>query len=154
MPFLTLRDGDPLYYEVHGDGMPLALVSGLGGALSFWKPQIAALSRHFRLVLHDHRGTGQSSKRPIDFSVEQMADDLIQLLDHLKIERAHTLEAGLRKARGAFRFDAALFHTRYRGYISKRLTGALCGDEFATCGLDTTLRQVVYTQPKATFPAA
>lgn len=89
MPHLTLRDGDPLYYEVHGDGPALALVSGLGGALSFWKPQIAALARHFCLVLHDHRGTGQSSKRLIDFSVEQMADDLLQLFDHLKIERAH-----------------------------------------------------------------
>ncbi len=89
MPLLTLRDQDQLYFEVHGVGPALCLVSGLGGTLSFWKPQVAALARHFRVILHDHRGTGQSSKRLIDFSVEQMADDLIQLLDHLKVDRAH-----------------------------------------------------------------
>ena len=89
MPTLTLRDGDPLYYEVHGDGPPLALVSGLGGTLSFWRPQIAAFAKEFRVILHDHRGTGQSSRRMIDFSVNQMADDLLQLLDHLGVGRAH-----------------------------------------------------------------
>lgn len=73
---------------------------------------------------------------------------------NLKIERAHTLEAGLRKGKGPFRFDATVFHTRYQGYISKRLTGALCGDEFDTCGVDTELRQVVFTQRNATFTGA
>lgn len=87
MPFLTLKDGDRLYYEVHGSGPPLALVSGLGGTLSFWQPNVAALAQRFRVILHDHRGTGQSGRRLIAFSVAQMADDLLQLLDHLGLER-------------------------------------------------------------------
>lgn len=87
MPFLTLKDGDQLYYETHGKGPPLALVSGLGGTLSFWNPNVKALARRFQVILHDHRGTGQSGRRLIPFSVEQMADDLLQLLDHLQVER-------------------------------------------------------------------
>jgi aminoacrylate hydrolase len=87
MPFLTLKDGDRLYYETHGKGPPLALVSGLGGTLSFWDPNVKALAKKFRVILHDHRGTGRSSRRLIAFSVDQMADDLLQLLDHLKLKQ-------------------------------------------------------------------
>ena len=89
MAFCTLQDGEKLYYETHGDGPPLALVSGLGGTLAFWKPHVAAFARRFRVVLHDHRGTGRSSRTRMDYSVDQMVDDLVQLLDHLRIERAH-----------------------------------------------------------------
>jgi aminoacrylate hydrolase len=89
MPFCALKDGEKLYYEVHGSGPPLALVSGLGGVMAFWKPHLGAFAKHFKVVLHDHRGTGQSSRTIMEYSVGQMADDLLQLLDHLKIERAH-----------------------------------------------------------------
>ena len=72
----------------------------------------------------------------------------------LKKEGAGSIELGLRRAVGAFRFDASLFHTRYNGYISKRLTGTLCGDTFDTCGVDTELKQLVYTQRNARFTGA
>jgi aminoacrylate hydrolase len=88
VPVLTLEDGGHLHYEVHGAGPPLLLVPGLGGLGSFWEPQVAPLADRFTVVLHDHRGTGQSSLERIDFSVGQMAADLIALLDHLGIERA------------------------------------------------------------------
>jgi aminoacrylate hydrolase len=89
VPFCTLNDGEKLYYEAHGSGPPLALVSGLGGVMAFWKPHLAAFAKHFKVVLHDHRGTGQSSRTIMDYSVGQMAGDLLQLLDRLGIERAH-----------------------------------------------------------------
>lgn len=73
---------------------------------------------------------------------------------NLKTERAQSIEASLRKARGPFQFDATVFHTQYRGYISKRLTGALCGEDFDTCGVDTEFKQIVYTQRNATFTGA
>ncbi len=91
MPFLTLRDGDRLYYEVHGDGPALALVPGLSGVGSFWAPHLTGLSRRFKVVVHDHRGAGRSSRPAIDYAIEQMADDLVQLLDGLGIERAHLI---------------------------------------------------------------
>ncbi len=81
-----------LYYEVHGAGTPLLLVAGLGGTGSYWRPQIAPFAEYFRVVLHDHRGTGQSTHDTrIRFSVEQMTTDVIGLMDALEIEQAHLL---------------------------------------------------------------
>jgi aminoacrylate hydrolase len=85
---LTLSDGENLYYEVHGQGPPLVLISGLNGVGAFWKPHLDALARTHKVVLHDHRGTGRSSPSRIDYSVEQMAGDLVELLDHLEIAKA------------------------------------------------------------------
>jgi len=44
----------------------------------------------------------------------------------LEVERATTLEAGLKKATGAFRFDASAYVTRYNGFIYRELTGQSC----------------------------
>ena len=88
MAILTLSDGEELYYEVHGQGPPVALISGLNGVGAFWNPHLEVLSRNFTVILHDHRGTGRSSPSRIDYSIEQMAGDLIELLDHLEIGRA------------------------------------------------------------------
>ena len=88
MTILTLTDGEELYYEVHGQGPPLVLISGLNGVDAFWKPHLEVLSRNFTVILHDHRGTGRSSPSRIDYSIEQMAGDLVELLDHLEIGQA------------------------------------------------------------------
>jgi aminoacrylate hydrolase len=88
MPTITLRDGAELYYETHGSGPPLMLVSGLGGVAAFWQPHVAAFARQFTVILHDHRGTGRSALSRIDYSVAQMADDALQLMDALGIAQA------------------------------------------------------------------
>jgi aminoacrylate hydrolase len=89
MPKIPLGGGDELYYEDAGQGPPLLLVPGLGGVGSFWAPQIAEFSRDFRTIIHDHRGTGQSTHSRIRYSVDQMADDVLRLMDTLGIPRAH-----------------------------------------------------------------
>lgn len=89
MPQITLRDGATLFLETHGSGPPLMLVTGLGGVATFWEPHIQAFARHFTVILHDHRGCGRSALSRIDYSVEQMADDALQLMDALGVERAH-----------------------------------------------------------------
>jgi aminoacrylate hydrolase len=81
--------GIELYYEMHGDGPPLLLVPGLGGIGSYWRPQIDALSEQFKVIVHDHQGTGRSSRSEIAYSVDQMTSDLLKLMDALGIERAH-----------------------------------------------------------------
>lgn len=88
MPKAKLPDCE-LYFEEHGQGEPLLLVSGLGGVASYWKPNLPAFAAKYRVILHDHRGTGASSPSRIKYSVDQMTDDLVRLMDHLKIERAH-----------------------------------------------------------------
>ncbi len=81
--------GAEIYYEEHGSGEPLLLVSGLGGAAAYWKPNLPALAAKYRVIVHDHRGAGQSAHSKIRYSVDQMTDDVVRLMDHLKIERAH-----------------------------------------------------------------
>lgn len=78
-----------LYFEEHGTGEPLLLVAGLGGISSFWSKQVETLSRHYRVIILDHRGTGQSTHSAIRYSIAQMADDALRLLDHLGIDQAH-----------------------------------------------------------------
>src|SRR4029077_20069972 len=89
MSHLKLRDGAELYYETHGSGPPLFLVPGLGGDGRFWGDNVAALAEQFTVVLHDHRGTGRSTLSKIAYSVEQMADDALQLIDGLGFARVH-----------------------------------------------------------------
>ncbi|SEJ93467.1 aminoacrylate hydrolase [Sphingobium sp. AP50] len=83
-----------LYYEEHGapDAPPLILSSGLGGSASYWAPNIAALSQHFRVIAYDHRGTGRSDRAlPDVVSVDDFADDILALMDALGIARAHII---------------------------------------------------------------
>jgi aminoacrylate hydrolase len=91
LPHLELPGGDRLWYEVVGEGPPLLLVPGLAGVSDFFAPHVRPLARRFRLILHDHRGCGRSSPARIDYSVEQMAGDVVALMDHLGLERAHFL---------------------------------------------------------------
>ena len=87
MPTIPLADGW-LHYEATGDGPPLLLVPGLGGIGSFWQQQAADFARDFRVIVHDHRGCGRSSRSRIAYSVEQMAADLLCLMDALGIAAA------------------------------------------------------------------
>jgi aminoacrylate hydrolase len=64
-------------------------VPGLGGIGSFWVHQVTEFARDFCVITHDHRGTGQSSRSQIAYSVDQMADDVLRLMDALKIDAAH-----------------------------------------------------------------
>jgi aminoacrylate hydrolase len=90
MPLVNIGDAD-LYVEESGatDAPPLLLVAGLGGKGSFWNALVPALSRRFRTITHDHRGTGASTRSAIVYAAAQMADDLVRLMDALGLERAH-----------------------------------------------------------------
>ena len=69
-------------------GIPIALVAGMGGSRSFWKPQIQDFSSNFQVLTYDQRGTGGTSPIQVE-SIEQLAEDFIRLLDALKIEKVH-----------------------------------------------------------------
>jgi aminoacrylate hydrolase len=88
MPKAIIDDFE-IYYEIHGRGSPVLLVPGLGGAGSYWIPNLAEFAKHFKVIIHDHRGTGQSTHAKIEYSVEQMVDDMIKLMDALDIEKTY-----------------------------------------------------------------
>jgi 3-oxoadipate enol-lactonase len=78
-----------MHYELVGSvGAPfLVLSNSLGTNIDMWEPQIGALSQHFRLVCYDHRGHGGSPVPPGPYDVEKLGNDVLELLDHLRIER-------------------------------------------------------------------
>src|SRR5438477_11792309 len=88
MPRIVTGEG-ALYYERQGVGFPVLFVTGLSGFASFWHEQVAAFSRKFDVITHDHRGIGQSDLTRSGFTVDRMAADVLGLMDALDIERAH-----------------------------------------------------------------
>lgn len=88
MPKVTV-DGIEIYYESFGNGPPLLLVPGLGGVGSYWAPQIKPFAERFTVIIHDHRGTGKSTRSNLPYSVDQMTRDLLGLMDALNIEKGH-----------------------------------------------------------------
>ncbi|WFU39293.1 TonB-dependent receptor [Bradyrhizobium sp. CB82] len=71
---------------------------------------------------------------------------------NLTIETAKSVEIGLRKATGPFRFEATAYYTHFDNFIYRRLTGVMCGDDFASCGTaGAELNQAVYSQANANF---
>jgi aminoacrylate hydrolase len=84
--------GVDIDYEVvnpGGKGTPVFLISGLNGARVSWGLQREAFSQNRPLILHDHRGTGKSAKPKGAYSVRLMAEDVIAVMDTLKIPKAH-----------------------------------------------------------------
>ena len=82
---------DGLYFEAHGpaDAPPVILSAGLGGSGAYWRPNLAALAERRRVILYDHRGTGRSDRDlPAGHDIDQMADDVLRLLNGLGLERA------------------------------------------------------------------
>jgi|1185.fasta_scaffold06962_3 aminoacrylate hydrolase len=90
MPKANIGDAE-IYYEEHGKGEPLMLVSGLGGTALYWKANLPALSAKYRVIVHDHRGAGQSTHSKMQYTVDQMTDDTVKLMDHLKIDSTHVV---------------------------------------------------------------
>ena len=81
-------NGIQLYYEIHGDGQPLVLISGLGYTLWQWRRMAPLLADHFQVITFDNRGVGQSDKPVGPYSAQLLAADTAGLLDVLGVEKA------------------------------------------------------------------
>lgn len=84
MPSATIN-GINLYYEVSGAGEPVVFIPGLGGTTDLWFYQQRHFSKHYRFISLDNRGAGRSDKPPGPYTMQQFAEDLNGLLDHLGI---------------------------------------------------------------------
>lgn len=84
-----------LYYEVHGIGEPIVFIPDLLESSQSWQFVANKLAKHFQLILIDNRGVGRSDKSETEFSISDMAGDVIALLDFLKIQKSHILGHGM-----------------------------------------------------------
>lgn len=90
MPQAKLADVS-IHYQIDGDEKNPVLVmsNSLGTTLDMWAPQVEALSARFRLLRYDTRGHGQSQVTSGPYSIAQLGADVLGLLDHLGIKKAH-----------------------------------------------------------------
>lgn len=80
-------DSVSIYYETFGAGLPVLVLHGGLGSLEGMRNQIKALANSQLVIAPDSRGQGRStdSSGPLTYSI--MADDMVQLLDHLQAVR-------------------------------------------------------------------
>jgi 3-oxoadipate enol-lactonase len=84
-------NGINLYYQVHGKGEPLFLIQGFGGGHRGWFFQTRAFKKYFQVIIFDNRGIGRSDKALGQYTVGDLADEAIGLMDYLHIGKAHIL---------------------------------------------------------------
>ena len=77
------------------DAPTVVLSNSLGSTHRMWDPQLSELERRFRLVRYDTRGHGRSPVPPGPYSIDDLADDLVALLDRLDVPRAHLVGLSL-----------------------------------------------------------
>lgn len=90
MPVMQAADVR-IYYEQHGegDGAPVLFIRGTGADGTRWMPQVEAYRAEVPCVIFDNRGAGKSETTPAPYTVAQMADDTLALMDHLGLSSAH-----------------------------------------------------------------
>lgn len=87
MPYYE-NQGAALYYEECGQGAPLVFLHGATWDMRQWKRQVKLFSATNRVITLDARGHGKSSLPPGKVSPDVFFQDVVALLDHLKIQEA------------------------------------------------------------------
>jgi pimeloyl-ACP methyl ester carboxylesterase len=91
MANVTLGDVE-IYYEEHGRGEPVLLAPPSWWPCDTWNVAVVPfLSKRYRTIIFDCRGTGYSSKPDHGYTISQFAQDSIALLEHLGISRCHAV---------------------------------------------------------------
>jgi aminoacrylate hydrolase len=148
-----------LYYEEHGpaDGHPLILSAGLGGVGAYWAPNLPAFARHYRVIVYDHRGTGQSDRAlPDRVTVDDLAADMVALMDGLSLGRAHIVGHAL----GGLAGMAAAFMDRVdklvvvNGWVRLEPHSARCFEARLRILHGAGVRAYLEAQPIFLYPAA
>ena len=164
MPYARTDDDVKLYYEEAGSGSLVLFVHEFAGDHRSWEPQMRALSRYFRVAAFAARGYPPSDvpADPGRYSQARARDDIIAVIDHLGVERAHivglsmgafaTLHVGLAAPQRALSlmiagcgYGAAPGHAdAFRSEVTA------VADEFEARGMETTARR--YTRGPARLP--
>lgn len=88
MPFTT-SNGCRIYWEESGAGDPLLLIMGLGYTSEMWHRTRPALAKHYRTIVFDNRGVGQSDAPAGPYAIAQMAEDAVAIMAAAGADRAH-----------------------------------------------------------------
>ncbi|MDP2599565.1 MAG: alpha/beta hydrolase [Deltaproteobacteria bacterium] len=76
-----------IFYVKRGKGFPIILIPGMGASHQEWFQQFPTLSKHCQVISLDNAGSGKSVHPDCEISIEQMAEDVHRLMQHLKLEK-------------------------------------------------------------------
>jgi len=81
-------DETPIYFEIHGEGLPIVLCYGIVCTMNHWRHQVRALASQYQLIMYDFRGHHKTPmpSRLENLSLDAIARDAWGLLDHLQIK--------------------------------------------------------------------
>ncbi len=100
-------NGINIAYEERGSGDPLVLIMGLSARGAFWEEHVKEYEKHFRCIIVDNRGAGDSDKPEGPYTTKMMADDIADLIKGLNLGKVHV--AGISMG-GAIGQELALNH--------------------------------------------
>jgi len=106
-------NGIDLYYEDHGEGMPLVLIAGLASDSQSWQPILKELSLQYRVIVFDNRGAGRTMPQDSKMCIQDISDDCISLIKYLRLSSVYLLGHSMG---GFIAMDCAI---RYPKYIAK-----------------------------------
>jgi pimeloyl-ACP methyl ester carboxylesterase len=86
MPSVHLR-GIDMFYESEGVGLPVMLLHGFPFNRTMWRDQFDFLKDRYRVITPDLRGMGETTQGDLPSTMDEMARDLVALLDKLKLQR-------------------------------------------------------------------
>ena len=93
-PIPTERQGEApvngikVHYAIYGQGSPVVFLHGGLANTNYWGNQVLAVAPHHTVILVDSRGHGRSTRDARPYGYDLMADDVVALLDDLKIPKA------------------------------------------------------------------
>jgi pimeloyl-ACP methyl ester carboxylesterase len=130
--FASVRDAKLFYTDSGGTGVPLVLMHAATGSVRSWEHQTSAFtSAGYRVIAFDRRGWGRTDVEP-NSAPGTAADDLIALLDFLRLDRVHLIGTA---AGGFVTFDTALsFPRRLRSIAVANSIGGIQDPEFLELG--------------------
>jgi pimeloyl-ACP methyl ester carboxylesterase len=122
MSFATTDDGVKLYFEETGSGTPVIFVHEYAGDHRSWEPQMRFFGRRYRAITYGARGFPPSDvpENVESYSQKRAADDILAVLNHLKIDTAHIVGLSM----GGF---AALHFGFHHAARARSLCIAGCG---------------------------
>src|ERR1700722_18610310 len=81
-------NGIKIHYAIYGQGSPVIFLHGGLANTDYWGDQVPAVAAHHTVILMDSRGHGRSSRDERPYGYDLMADDVVALMDNLKIAKA------------------------------------------------------------------
>ncbi len=93
MPYTTTDDGVKLYFEETGSGQPIVFVHEFAADHRSWEAQMRYFGQRYRCIAYSARGYPPSDvpEKAASYSQNRATDDILAVMDHLKIARAHVV---------------------------------------------------------------